>query len=306
VLARLEIRDPSLAAEIDHRSVPVDRSGTRQRRARMRVIGWTMAATVSLLLVAIYIVPALATRLAPLLPLAVEHRLGLAVDKEIRSMLDTRGMGDAFLCGAAEIEQAGRAALAKLVGRLESAAELPIPLKVSVVRRPEANAIALPGGTIYVFEGLVDKAQTPDELAGVLAHEIGHVAQRDGTRSVLQGAGLSFLFGMLLGDFVGGGAVVIAGRTLLQSSYSRDVETAADRYSVALMTKIGADARALGAALARIGEDTGSGAKILLDHPVTKERIAAINAAAEKGPTRPLLDRAEWTALKRICAGRRG
>ncbi len=89
---------------------------------------------------------------------------------------------------------------------------MPIPLKSAVVRRPEANAIALPGGHIYVFQGLIDKAETPDELAGVIAHEIGHVAHRDGTRSVLQAAGLSFLFGMLLGDFVGGGAVIFAGQ----------------------------------------------------------------------------------------------
>ena len=68
------------------------------------------------------------------------------------------------------------------------------------------------------------RRETPDELAGVIAHEIGHVAHRDGTRSVLQAAGLSFLFGMLLGDFIGGGVVVIAAQTVVQSAYSREVE----------------------------------------------------------------------------------
>ena len=82
-----------------------------------------------------------------------------------------------------------------------------------------------------MFEGLIDKSESADELAGVIAHEIGHVAHRDGTRSLLQAAGLSFLFGMLLGDFVGGGAVVIGARAVLQSSYSREVESAADRYA---------------------------------------------------------------------------
>ena len=66
--------------------------------------------------------------------------------------------------------------------QLESGASLPLPLQVAVVRRPEPNAITLPGGHIYVFEGLIDKARTPDELAAVVAHEIGHVAHRDGTR----------------------------------------------------------------------------------------------------------------------------
>ena len=64
-------------------------------------------------------------------------------------------------------------------------------------------------------------------------------------------AGLSFLFGMLLGDFVGGGAVVIGARAVLQSSYSREVEGAADRYGVELMSRAGGDPRALGAMLTR-------------------------------------------------------
>ena len=161
----------------------------------------------------------------------------------------------------------------------------------------------MPGGRIYVFQGLVDKAETPDELAGVIAHEIGHVAHRDGTRSVLQEAGLSLLFGMLLGDFVGGGAVVIAATTILKTSYSREVEGAADRYGVALMTKIGGDPRALGTILLRIAGTTHPGPKILADHPDTKDRVAAIEAMAlPAAPTRPLLDKAEWAALKSACS----
>ena len=78
------------------------------------------------------------------------------------------------------------------------------------------NAVALPGGRIYVFEGLIGKSESADEVAGIIAHEIGHVAHRDGMRSLLQSAGLSFMFGMLLGDFVGGSAVVIGARAVLQ------------------------------------------------------------------------------------------
>src|SRR5207237_8367104 len=121
------------------------------------------------------------------------------------------------------------------------------PLDAKVIRRSEANAIALPGGHIYVFQGLVEKSEATDELAGVIAHEIGHVAHRDGTRSILQSAGLSFLFGMLLGDFGGGSRIVIGARAVLQSSYSRDVESAADGYGVELRSRAGADARARGA-----------------------------------------------------------
>ena len=113
---------------------------------------------------------------------------------------------------------------------------------------------------------------------------------------------LSFLFGMLLGDFVGGGAVIYAGKTILQTSYSREVESAADAYGVATMIKMGSDARALGTILLRIAGTTHPGPRILLDHPETQERVAAINAmAAGSAPSRALLEPAEWAALKRIC-----
>jgi predicted Zn-dependent protease len=192
-----------------------------------------------------------------------------------------------------------------LVGKLEAAAALPVGLDVMVVRRAEANAVALPGGRIYVYEGLIGKSERADELAGVLAHEIGHVAHRDGTRSILQSAGISFLFGMLLGDFVGGGAVVIGARAVLQSSYSREVESAADRYGVGLMERAGGDPRALGTVLARLQGATHPGADILSDHPDTQARIDVINTLAKpQAPSQPLLEPSEWQALKRICAGR--
>lgn len=303
VLERLEIFDPAVAAEIDQRAKYVDRSGTRQRRQRLSVVGWTVAATVSLLAVAYFGVPAIADRLAPLVPLSAERKLGDAVDAQVRGLLDRKHAGAAFECGHNAREQAGAAALAKMMKRLSDAAALQLPLTAVVLRRPEANAIALPGARIYVFQGLIAKADNPDELAGVIAHEIGHVAHRDGTRSVLQAGGLSLMFGMLLGDFVGGGAVVIAAKSVLQSSYSRHVEMAADAYGARLMNKAGGNARALAVMLEKIGGATEPGMDILLDHPHTKARVAAIDKIAAPHAVRPWLTAREWAALKRICTG---
>jgi Zn-dependent protease with chaperone function len=303
VLARLEIKDPHLAAAIDERSMLGERTRRIERRLRTKVIFWSLAATASLLLVAVVGVPLIATELTPLIPYAIERQLGAAVDAQARLSLDNHHAGAAFECGTSEKERTGRATFDKLMRQLETAAALPFPLRITVVRRPESNAITLPGGHIYVFQGLVNEARTPDELAGVVAHEIGHVAHRDGTRTVLEGAGLSLLFGMLLGDFVGGGAVIYAAKTLLQTSYSRKVEAAADGYGVTLMTKIGGDPRALGTILTRIAGSTHPGPKILADHPETRDRVAAIEAMAGSGPTRPLLDQAEWGALKTVCSG---
>jgi len=299
--ARLEVREPALIAAIDDASVPVDRSGAAERRGRLRVVAWSVVATAVLLAAAIFGVPALADKIAPLVPLRAERWLGEAVDTQARKMLDKGDASRPFACG----DQEGLAALATLIGKLEAAAALPIPLDTKIVRRSEPNAVALPGGHIYVFEGLIDKSQTPDELAGVIAHEIGHVAHRDGTRSIIQSAGLSFLFGMLLGDFVGGGAVVIGARAVLQSSYSRDVEGAADRYGADLLNRAGGDVRAFGAILDRIAGAIHPGVEILRDHPDTKARVAVINSLASPGePAQPLLEPDEWRALKRICTAR--
>ncbi len=302
-LARLEIRDAALIAAIDAFADSLDRSGATERRLRRHVIGWAVAAMASLVLMATIGLPMLAEQITPLIPISVEQRLGTAIDAQVRGMLDNKKSDKPFECGTTDAEKPGRAALDELVGRLAEAAHLPIPLSPAVVRRRETNAIALPGGHIYVFEGLIAKANSAEEVASVVAHEIGHVAHRDGTRSLLEAAGLSFMFGMMLGDFTGGGLVVIAAKTVVQSSYSREVETAADGYGVNLMAKAGSDPRALAVILDRIAGSIEPPSKILADHPQTKDRVKAINAAADRLPaaTRPLLAPAQWTALKAIC-----
>ncbi len=302
-LERLEVHDAQLATAIDDLAIVVDRSGRTMRRGRRRAALWSIAAVISLIGVGVFGVPPIASRLAPLVPYGLERRLGEVVEAQTRRDLDDARLGAKFECGDAAPEREGRAALDHLVAKLAGAAELPLPLRVTVIRKKQANAIALPGGHVYVFSGLIDKADNADEVAGVLAHEIGHVARRDGTRSILQAAGASFLFGLVLGDFVGGGAVVLASRTMLQLAYSREVEAEADRYALDLMRKAGGDGRALGTMLSRIAGAIEPGVKILLDHPDTRERVQQINALAGPVPAQPILSAAEWRALKRICAG---
>ena len=315
MVARLEIRDPALATAFNAQAGAVRQVGAVDRRTSAKVVGWSLAAAASAVVLAVYGVPAIVARVTPLVPVKIEQRLGVTVDAQVRGMLDITHSAN-FECGAAPAARDGIAAFNKLVRKLETAAALPLPLHAAVVRRSEANAIALPGGRVYVFQGIISKAETPDELAGVIAHEMGHIAHRDGVRAVMQAAGLSFLFGMLIGDFSGGGAAVIAMRTVMQSAYSRETESAADAYGAMLIAKLGRDPRALGTILTRIAGSPGPLATILLSHPEAKDRAAAIEAIA--GPPKPkspppvdgsddaadigLLTTAEWTALKQICA----
>jgi Zn-dependent protease with chaperone function len=303
--ARLEIRDRTLATVLLARAKSSDQTGLTDRRTRTRVVAFSLAAIVTVVGGAIWGVPLLADRIAPHLPVALELRLGAAIDVQVRDALDTFTAGKPFECGTEEsaAAMAGRDAFAKLIASLEGTAGLPLPLRTLVVRRPDVNAITLPGGRIYVFNGLLAQANSVDEVAGVLGHEIGHVAHRDGTKSVLETAGLSLLFGMLLGDFTGGGAVVIAAKTVLRTAYSRTAEAAADEFGANLMRKVGGDPHALGAILLRISGKDGAAPHFLLDHPQAQERADAIARVAQPSPMKALLTPTEWSALKSICTG---
>jgi hypothetical protein len=106
-------------------------------------------------------------------------------------------------------------------------------------------------------------------------------------------------------------------RTVLQSSYSRETEAAADAYGAQLIVKLERDPRALGDILLRIAGTPGPMAKILLSHPEARERAAAIEAIARAAAVKPaapplsdgtgdalpagLLTASEWSALKQIC-----
>jgi Zn-dependent protease with chaperone function len=290
-LARLEVQDAALIDAIGVRCPDLKR---RRRSGEIRgakIVVWSLAAAVSLVLTVVYLVPAFADRLAPLVPIPLEQRLGEAVDSQVRAMFGEK------TCDT----PAGLAALDRLGDRLADAAELPMPIDIAVLPSDVPNAAALPGGQVYVFDGLLKLAESPDELAGVIAHELGHVEGRDGLRKLIQTSGSAFLLGLLFGDVTGGGALVFGAQVLVDSRYSRDTEAAADDYAAELMLQVGRPPAALGALLSRLG-GSGSALAFISSHPVTAERMAEMEAAEH--PTvlgEPFVEAEEWAALKRIC-----
>jgi Zn-dependent protease with chaperone function len=290
-LARLEIRDHALAALIAARCVSLD-SDVSGRHGVLAIVGWSVAAIVSLVLVALFGVPLVADRLTPLLPPAFERHVGDVADRQIRALFGDK------VCS----NSAGQAAFAELVGKLRASSALPGDVAPAVLASKVPNAIALPGGRVYLFSALLDKAESPDEIAGVLAHELGHVAHRDNLRSLLRDGGTSFLIGLLFGDISGSGALVFASRTLITSSHSRETETNADSYSIETMRALGRPVKPMGELLFRVtGNQSGDGIDILASHPLTEDRLKRMSAenAPPSGP--PLLTDAQWKALKAIC-----
>jgi predicted Zn-dependent protease len=233
-----------------------------------------------------------------LVPWRTEVALGRAVENEVMRALTG---GKASAC-ALDPTGNGHQALQHLVGKLTAQAVLPGPVDVKVIDSAMQNAFALPGGKIFLMRGLIEKAKDADEVAGVLAHEFGHMVHRDAMRGIIHAGGISFLVGTLLGDFSGAGALVITSKFLLGSRYSRENEAQADAFAVEVMTKAGGDVKALASFLRRVAKQPGERQlELLLTHPVTDDRIAEIERQAPLRPPVSLLNEQEWTALQLIC-----
>ena len=118
----------------------------------------------------------------------------------------------------------------------------PYELKVYILPVEQVNALALPGGPIVIFEGLLYKAESPEELAGVLAHEIQHILLRHSTRGILRNMAESMLVTIFLGDMnsVMEGIVQLAGQ-LETLGLSREMEAEADQKGMELILSANID-----------------------------------------------------------------
>jgi Zn-dependent protease with chaperone function len=290
-LARLDVNDPGLERLVRARARALEQ-GAGETHA-LRVFLWSLAAVACLVSVALFGVPLLADVLAPLTPPPFERKLGQAVDNQLRAVVR------ADVCA----QPKGRAALEKLVAEVSSKIPTSFPIAPAALDTSVANAVALPGGKIYIFRGLIDAAKTPDEVAGVIAHEIGHVANHDGMRRLIQSGGSSYLIGLLFGDIAGSGAVLMLAREIAGASYSREAETRADAAAISAMRDLGRSPVGLGELLSRLSPDDKESqvGNLLRSHPLSAERLDAVRRADGPASGPPLLNDEEWASLKAIC-----
>jgi Zn-dependent protease with chaperone function len=122
-----------------------------------------------------------------------------------------------------------------------------------------ANAFALPGGLVVVTDQLVTVLRDDGRIAAVLAHEIGHLEFRHGSRHILQDSLAGLLSLALLGDASAVANIAVTIPTVMvHTGYSRDFEREADRYAYGLMKRTGRSPRLLGEALAALEADAES------------------------------------------------
>lgn len=180
-------------------------------------------------------------------------------------------------------------------------AERKIPIVVTVNSTPLVNAYTFPGGRIVLFKGLIDEAKTPDELLGIIAHEIGHVEARDSAGFLVRGAMLGTFFGFLTGDF--SSTFAVSPQILLSTAaltFDRDQERAADAYAVKKLKSVNVSTSGLRSFFSRRSYDQDYTAPdVFMTHPNAKERISLIEETypKEEIPNMEVL----WPVIKSIC-----
>ncbi|MEM6306656.1 MAG: M48 family metallopeptidase [Pseudomonadota bacterium] len=264
---------------------------------------WSGGAAAALGLMVFVIVPALAGSLAPLISPQAEAAIGRSTLKQVEWLFAETEGGD-WACSS----PAGDAALVEMTQTILGDTDIPYDLNVRVVDHHMINAFALPGGYIVLMNGFVQAADTPEQVAGVLGHEIGHVANRDPLEQALRSAGTAGLLSLVFGDATGGTLLALTGEAAINASYSRAAEALADDYALSLMDKADVNpeyfAQFFDLVMAEMGEtgDAADAMSWISTHPATSGRANKARALVDPTRTyRPVLDATQWAALQSIC-----
>jgi Zn-dependent protease with chaperone function len=225
--------------------------------------------------------------LAPHVPFAWEQKFGNALVGDL---------GNKFCTGSG-----GQQALDRLTAKLSPSAGR---FKVRVVDIPMVNAVALPGGTIVLFKPLLQEAESADEVAGVLGHEVAHIEKRHVTEAMIRHYGLSLLISSL------GGTTGTNINALTSANYTRAGEREADEGSIEALRRANISPRPTAGFFERLTKrEPGLGRlaeplSYVSTHPLSAERRRRFEANFQpRRQYEPSLSPEEWNALKNICGG---
>jgi len=223
---------------------------------------------------------------APHIPMSWERNLGTAIVGDFGELK----------CRNPE----GQKALEALVEKVSpGATKGPDAIKVAALDVDVFNAAALPGGYIVVFKPAITEAD-PDALAGILAHEVGHVRHRHVTEALIREFGI----GALIRLFAGG--VGANANQIVSLSYTRDNEAQADDDAIVALERADISPKSTADLFHRLSKETGEDAaytsEFLQSHPLSEKRAQRFAATFNpKAHYRPALSAAQWQALSEIC-----
>ena len=294
--ARLIIHDQTFIQQLTARSRHL--KGGYTRKDITHLLGWTFGSLAVFILLGWIALSVLPGPIAHLMSQNWRQRTGLAMEKAM-------SQGHAACSGAA-----GERAIGALLANLaEGVPDMPA-VSVHVYDLPMVNAFAVNGGHIIVTKKLIDTTDRPEELAGVLAHEIGHVAHLHPEAQMVRLAGveiLSSVFSGTNGGNMSSNAIFIA--AVLR--HSRVAEEEADAYARDMLMKSQIDPtgfKTFFEKLLKLEDKSKTGVtalddlgNILSTHPGTEERIQKIQPLPPGVTPKPALSDDEWQALKKIC-----
>jgi predicted Zn-dependent protease len=261
----------------------LDQQIKSMRRRRTAPIGLIVAAAVLGLALLVSLIVFFASKdrlvrsLAFRIPIASEIELGNSLFEQIKR--------DGRIVSDAQLEAQLKTAVSRL---LPAVANGGYTFQFHLLDDTNANAFAIPGGNVVVHTGLLRMSERPEEIAGVLAHEIAHVTQKHGFRKIIDSAGLYLLIRTLVGDTGGLASVVADGsKFLLQQKYSRNFEQEADDVGWQYLIEAKVDPRGLIEFFKKLRTVEGRAGQIpafLGTHPATEERIKRLEAKWEALP----------------------
>lgn len=268
-----------------------------RRHAR---IGWTLCATigVALMVVGLYRwgIPSAAAAVTPYVPVAWEKSLGQQVVAHLAP--------EAQQCRDPERLKKLDQIVQTLVATRPTS---PYRITLSVVDAPTVNAFAAPGGQVVLLRGLLERTASPEQLAGVLAHELQHVYQRHTTTAILEQVTTTFLLTAVSSDMSGGLAWGLEGaHTMGSLHYSRTHETEADIEGLRMIQAAHLDPAAMIAfyeTMENGAQDHAGPPDFLSTHPDMGERLATLITLAGPPPsnTRRLLPGEDWKDIRTLC-----
>ncbi len=170
-----------------------------------------------------------------------------------------------------------------------------IEYSFKVLNTKEVNALALPGGFVYLFKGLVDYMPSDEELAGIIGHEVGHISKRHTVRQMEKSLGMSILFGVLFGDR--GVFLQNLAFNAIMAGYSRDDEREADQLGYIHTVRAGYNPYSMLMGLQKLEDLSTKGSYGLFSsHPEPEARVARVQGYLRDAKVHPTVASKDGTA----------
>jgi len=169
----------------------------------------------------------------------------------------------------------------------------------TIIKNDQINAFTIPGGNIYVFSELMKVAETPEEVAAVLAHEIGHAENRHVVTKLIKELSITAIVGVLSG---GDPSILTEVLTnIIGNTFSRAQEEEADKFALKLLEKAGISPKSLARFFERLNEkdlDYDENLEILMTHPHNDKRIEQVRRYKTKNDFKPVPFDIDWKKVQ--------